>query len=250
MSFQDASRKVSFYNPFGDSAHWQQYYLLGLRQIADLHVYQLPWLPRRFRLLRKYPHLLKISGTENANLSRGSALGRYILRSDSDDVRFAIDTHDSIDVWSREALAWSDVYFNASMKPGFEYSPKVAPIVLGSGNMSAEDIAALKDMRDTPKDIDVSYVWLMRAGIEHNVRILEQLSQLECRKDLLAIFIWIGDKHEEYVRRLDAVGVAHTEVQLPTTLDLWRRLARSKVVVVRAAKRLTPHFPDQLEWQY
>ena len=162
-------------------------------------------------------------------------VGRYVC----DGVRFAIDGHDRREVKDPEALEWADVYFKANRWPGDAYDPKVLPVVNGNGLLDRGKIAHLRALRRAPKEVDVAYVSNVWGGREHSLRVFERLAGLDCSKDLLAIFPegFPPEEDAENMERLRAAGVPVTRDPLAPR-ELWRRLARARLVPMRAGKHL------------
>jgi hypothetical protein len=220
---------VTFLAPrgVGRTIGYQKYYLLGLAEATRLLVKGLPAVPGlRTKISLAY------------RFGRGSAetfVGRYV----HDGVRFAIDGHDRREVRDPEALAWSDVYFKANRWPGDEHDPKVLPIVNGNGLLDGGKIQRLRSLRDAPKEVDVAYVSNVWGGREHSLRVFERLAALDCSKDLLAVFPegFPPEEDEENMERLRAVGVPVTRDPMRPA-ELWRRLARARLVPLRAGKHL------------
>jgi hypothetical protein len=138
-----------------------------------------------------------------------------------------------------EALEWSDVYFKANRWPGDSYDPKVLPIVNGNGLLNRQKLARLRSLRAAPKEIDVAYVSNVWGGREHSLRVFERLAGLDCTKDLLAVFPegFPEAEDEENMERLRSHGVAVTRDPVHPH-ELWRRLARARLVPLRAGKHL------------
>ena len=221
--------EVTFLAPrrVGRTIGYQKYYLLGLEEAARLRVRGLPPVPG----VRA-----KVSLAYRFGRGDGEAwVGRY----ESGGVRFAIDGHDGREVRDPEALAWSDVYFKANRWPGDEYDPKVLPIVNGNGLLDRRKIDRLRSLRGAPKEVDVAYVSNVWGGREHSLRVFERLAALDCSKDLLAIFPegFPAAEDEENMARLRSAGVPVTRKPVPPA-ELWRRLARARLVPFRAGKHL------------
>jgi hypothetical protein len=163
----------------------------------------------------------------------------YVGRYECDGVRFAIDAHDRREIRDAEALAWSDVYFKANRWPGHDHDPKVRPVVNGNGLLDRRKIAHLRALRAVPKEVDVAYVSNVWGGREHSLRVFERLAELRCSKDLLAIFPegFPPEEDAENMERLQAAGVPVTRDPLAPR-ELWRRLARARLLPMRAGKHL------------
>jgi hypothetical protein len=217
------------------SIAYQRYYLLGFEERGRVSMRGGPWLARHAPSVD-----LKIRVAYR--LARGpdqAHVGRYLADLDGREIRFVIDAHDGRAVFDEEALAWSEVYFKANRWPGDEHDPRVAPIVNGNGLLDRGKLEALRRLRDTPKEVDLAYVSNVWGGREHSLRVFERLAELDCSKDLLAIFPegFPADEDVANMERLRARGIPVTRDQLRPR-ELWTRLARARVVPMRAGKHL------------
>jgi hypothetical protein len=215
----------------GWAVAYQRYYLLGLEDEAELEVDRAP-LPVRLapgvtNKTRVAYRLASQSGTGH--------VGRYM----AGEVRFAIDAHDGRDVFDPGALAWADVYFKSNRWPGHEYDPKVVPVVNGNGLLDRRHLRHLRTLRDEPKNVDVAYISNVWGGREHSLRVFERLAALDCTKDLLAVLPagFPPEEDDANAERLRAAGVPVTRNPLAPR-ELWQRLARARLVPLRAGKHL------------
>jgi hypothetical protein len=220
---------VEFHAPsgVGRTIGYQKYYLLGFDEVARLRVRGLPPVPG----VRA-----KVSLAYRFGRGGGEAwVGRYVC----DGVRFAIDGHDRREIKDPETLEWADLYFKANRWPGDAYDSKVVPVVNGNGLLDRGKIAHLRSLRDAPKEVDLAYVSNVWGGREHSLRVFERLAELDCSKDLLAIFPhgFPAEEDAENMERLRARGVPVTRDPVPPR-ELWRRLARARLVPMRAGKHL------------
>jgi hypothetical protein len=220
---------VEFHAPpgVGRTIGYQKYYLLGFDEVARLRVRGLPPVPG----VRA-----KLSLAYRFGRGEGEAwVGRYVC----DGVRFAIDGHDRREIKDPEALEWADVYFKANRWPRDAYDPKVMPVVNGNGLLDRGKIAHLRSLRDAPKEVDLAYVSNVWGGREHSLRVFERLAELDCSKDLLAIFPegFPPEEDAENMERLRALGIPVTRDPVAPR-ELWRRLARARLVPMRAGKHL------------
>ena len=210
---------------------YQKYYLLGFEETADVRIEGAPF-PARLA-----PGVTaKISLAYRLN--RGGVEG-HVGRYELDGTRFAIDAHDGREIRDPDALAWSDVYFKPNLWPADDHGPKVRPLVNGNGLLDRRKIAHLRSLRDAPKEVDVAYVSNVWGGREHSLRVFERLAELDCTKDLLAVFPE-GFPEEETLENMDRLrskGVAVTRAPVRPR-ELWRRLARARLVPMRAGKHL------------
>jgi hypothetical protein len=215
----------------GQAVAYQRYYLLGFEDEASVRVEGAPLpvglAPGVTNKVRVAYRLTRKSGAGH--------VGRYVAEG----VRFAIDAHDGREVFDPEALDWAEVYFKANRWPGDEYDPKVVPIVNGNGLLDRSHIARLRRLRNEPKTIDVAYISNVWGGREHSLRVFERLAALDCTKDLLAILPegFPAEEDEANAARLLAAGVPVTREPL-NPRELWRRLARARLVPLRAGKHL------------
>ena len=217
------------------SIAYQRYYLLGFEELGRVSMRGGPQLSR-------YAPGVDLKIRLAYRLARGSDqahVGRYEAELDGRTVRFAIDAHDRRAVFDEEALAWSELYFKANRWPGDEHDARVLPIVNGNGLLDRGKIEALRSLRAAPKEVGVAYVSNVWGGREHSMRVFERLAALDCSKDLLAVFPrgFPPEEDEANMARLRAQGIPVTREPVPPR-ELWRRLARARVVPLRAGKHL------------
>jgi glycosyltransferase involved in cell wall biosynthesis len=215
---------------------YQRYYLLGLDGVARLRWSGAPVLarlaPGADAKVRVAYNLNRLPGRRRVE----GHVGRYVAELDDRVVRFAIDAHDARDVRDEEALAWSDLYFKANRWPDDARSPKVAPVVNGNGLLDRRRIELLRTLRGEPRDVDVAFITYFRPAQEHLTRIFETMSGLQLRADLVAVFAGTdAPAAERYAERLGRAGVTVTTHPL-TPEELWARLARAKVVLLRPGR--------------
>jgi hypothetical protein len=222
--------------PHADRAvAYQKYYLLGFEERARVRVRGGPAV---VRLAPRVTSKLAVAYRLARGASQGH-VGRYVADVGGRTRRFAIDAHDSRDIRDPEALAWADVYFKANRWPDLRYEPNVARLVNGNGLLDRGKIRLLRDLRGAEKTVDVAYVSNVWGGREHSLRVFERLAALECTKDLLAIFPdgFPPEEDEANMDRLRAAGVPVTRDPVPPR-ELWHRLARARLVPLRAGKHL------------
>jgi len=210
---------------------YQKYYLLGFEEAGGLRIEGMPFPAR---LARSATNAVRLA----YRLNRGSVPG-HVGRYEAGGVRFAIDAHDGREIRDPEALDWSDVYFKANLWPADDYGPTVRPLVNGNGLLDRRKIAHLRSLRDALKEVDVAYVSNVWGGREHSLRVFERLAELDCTKDLLAVFPE-GFPEEETLENMDRLrskGIAVTRDPVRPR-ELWRRLARARLVPMRAGKHL------------
>jgi hypothetical protein len=228
---------VRFQFPAGvdRSVGYQKYYLLALAEHARV---RFDGAPLGVRLAPGTTNRLRVAYRR----ARGEAqahVGRYLAELDGRTLRFAIDAHDAREVRDPEALTWADVYFKANRWPTVSYEPKVIPIVNGNGLLDGRKISFLRRLRGAEKTVDVAYLSNIWGGREHSLRMFEALAALGCSTDLLAILPagFPAEEDEANAERLRALGIPVTRQPLPPR-ELWKRLARARVVPLRAGKHL------------
>jgi hypothetical protein len=224
---------VTYFAPSGvdRTLAYQKYYLLGFEEAGGLRIEGMPFPAR---LARSATNAIRLA----YRLNRGSVPG-HVGRYEAGGVRFAIDAHDGREIRDPEALEWSDVYFKANLWPADDHRSKVRPLVNGNGLLDRRKIAHLRSLRGAPKEVDVAYVSNVWGGREHSLRIFERLAELDCTKDLLAVFPEGFPEAEtrENMDRLSSQGIAVTREPVRPR-ELWRRLARARLVPMRAGKHL------------
>jgi len=224
---------------------YQRYYLIGLARVTHLRIRGGPAALRAVRAVDR--RVLALSRLRRARATlrfrrpvfNSGLTGRYVAQIGDRRIRFAIDARDSSPIHDPEVLDWSDLYFKSNRWPDAEYDPRVVPIVNGNGLLDPSRIAALRELRDARRDVDVAFVSRVWGGAEHNVRLFEALARVDGRKELHAIFPKgaAGAETDEHVRRLERIGVRCTRTGVSPD-RLWRTLARSRVVLVRAGVHL------------
>ncbi|MDX6507986.1 MAG: hypothetical protein QOG06_2630 [Gaiellaceae bacterium] len=219
----------------GWAAAYQKYYLLGFERQAALRIEGVP-LPVRLApgVTNKFRVAYRL-----AHSSGAGHVGRYLAELDGREVRFAIDAHDAREIRDPEALDWADVYFKPNSWGGLTYDPKVVSLVNGNGLLDYRHLARLRSLRDEPKRVDIAYISNVWGGREHSLRVFERLAALDCDADLLAILPagFPAEEDEANAARLRAAGVPVTHEPLPPR-ELWQRLARARLVPLRAGKHL------------
>jgi hypothetical protein len=227
--------RFQFPRDAGRTVVYQKYYLLGLEERARLRVDDAP-LP--VRLAPRATNKMRVAFRRARDQGEGH-VGRYVAHLGDRRVRFAIDAHDSREVRDPDALDWAEVYFKPNRWPDDQHDPKVAPLVNGSGLLDHRRIDSLRRLREVEKSVDVVYLANVWGGREHSLRLFERLAALDCSKDLLAIFPdgFPAEEDERNMERLRARGIPVSRDPLPPG-ELWPRLARGRVVPLRAGKHL------------
>jgi hypothetical protein len=210
---------------------YQKYYLLGFEEHARLRFDGAPLL---VRLAPGVTNRMRIAFRRQHGRGQGH-VGRYLANG----LRFAIDAHDGREVRDHQTLEWADVYFKSNRWAGEAYEAKVLPLVNGNGLLDRSRIDRLRRLRSVEKTVDVAYLSNVWGGREHSLRVFERLAELDCSKDLLAIFPegFPVEEDAANMERLRRCGVPVTRQPLPPA-ELWSRLARARLVPLRAGKHL------------
>ena len=228
--------------------HYQAYYWLALSLAGRLSVQESPWW---YKVLPAVPALDVDAMVELLRPRFGlkqcwnspdlsDFTGCYTMQLQGRTIRFAIDGHDLKDIVAAKALAWADVYFKANMWATEQYPDKVVPIVNGNGFLRTRHLKKLQQMRNRARGIDVIFISRIWGGVEHNVRLFEELAALPGKKRLVAIFVSgtaSTGETEAARKRLERVGVECT-TDLLSIEQLWQEMANSKIVILRAGKHL------------
>ena len=97
-------------------------------------------------------------------------------------------------------------------------------------------ISKLRSYRRVTKEYDICFIVRVRGrtsweqGVEHNLRILEQIAKVKCKKFLMAVLV--GNDTNSIAERLDQLKILWTTSPL-SLQTLWEISCRSKVNVVR-----------------
>lgn len=230
---------------------YQRYYLQGLNSATEKAIKISPFSSRILIYLRDcgIPGAdwlwLKIAAISRGSRSQQSDhVGRYVFNFGKNRVKVAIDDADGRGIRDKKTLEWSDIYFKANKWSDMSYPENVFPIVNGNGKLDREKIDILKEHRQTKKEVDIVYlskIWstpdINPNVIEHQIRLFEILSSIDCKKDLRAVIAFENaqSKLKGYLKRLDAAGIQWStswgEITSPV---FWQRLAQSKIVFQRS----------------
>jgi hypothetical protein len=227
--------------------HYQVYYWTSLEEHIPVSVSGGPWWYRWFPRADQgldaesvYEHLRRLMGAKTRwNATRiDQFVAKYSYHSQNREITFAIDAHDGKEIFSPELLESCDLYFKANKWKDERYDEKVRPLVNGNGFLRMRHLNRLKSMRGREKDNDFLFISRIWGGVEHNVRLFEELSSLQCRKRLVAIFVKgtaDADETAAAISRLESVGV-HCTYDLLSIKDLWQEIATSRIIMIRAGK--------------
>lgn len=228
-----------------ENEYYQNYYRMALRlQFPSARMQRFPsphrWMRKGQRILGR----MRRSSGIRFPAAGAEQCGRYIVHwkdVSHPAIRMIIDAHDSADAMDWPGLEWCDLYFKANLWPDREYPAKVHPVVNGNGELNESRIEHLRGLRSLEKKYDLVFVSRIWGGIEHNCRLFEALVGLPGKVKLLAVFPTYGGSYGEELNRarirLEKAGVPCTSESLSRE-ELWRYLAASKVVLLRAGKHL------------
>ncbi len=234
---------VNFFYP-EDSTYWsyQRYYYLSLSKYLHKNNGKMKVFPQKtIKFKRK-------SNSKKKNILKfyqrhDPFVGQYILRIpfQEKEIKIAIDAHDTHEIKSKSILDWSDIYFKSNKWESANYPEKVLPIINGNGTLSLLKIKILQFLRRKKrKKFDVVFISRVWGGRQHNIRLFEKISKVNCKKYLLAIFTKFDKKlpeTKEYQLRLDKAGVPWTYNTIYQG-RLWYYMASSRILVIRAGKHL------------
>ena len=240
---------------------YQAYYAAGLGAAlaevgAALDVRPLHRMPRALRALRRVRSSYRLAGLMRRGGGRaldgvaGLLAGRRVPSSGrfhplvgqydftfrgGRTVRLVVDAQDSGHLADEELLGRCEVYAKTNFRPDHSYPHKVVPSANGNP-LVLPHIPLLRSLRHRPPEYDICFVvrvWGGRdeeAGVEHNLRLLEEVNRAPGRKFLLGYLV-AGDvaAHE---RRLRKHGIPTTRSPLPLR-QLWEVSAASRVNVIR-----------------
>lgn len=165
-----------------------------------------------------------------------SAVGQYILKlKDGSEFNICIDGRDSGEISSYELLQWSDLYFKSNYWSAKSYPQNVFPIINGNPFV-LKKLSNLRSFRSGKKMYDLCFI--VRAwggtkdvdGLEHNIRLLEEVSKVDCKKFILAYLV--GGDIQRTAQRLDKHGIPYTNKPVPIG-KLWKISAQSYLNIIR-----------------
>ena len=138
-------------------------------------------------------------------------VGQYLITTSGNKrYRICIDSADSGRVSSQKLLNWCDIYFKTNYWQRDEYPPKVKPM-LNCNPMILGHISKLRSYRCATKEYDICFIVRVRGGtsweqgVEHNLRILEQIAKVKCKKFLMAVLV--GNDTNSIAERLDQLKI-------------------------------------------
>lgn len=150
-------------------------------------------------------------------------------------LRLVVDAQDGGEVADPALLASCDVYAKSNYRPAIGYPDRVVPVCNGNP-LVLPHLAELSRLRRSPPVRDLCFVvrvWGGRdeaAGVEHNLRLLEAVNRVDCRKYLLAYLV-AGDLGGQEARlRKQGIPTTRTPIPLKT---LWEISASSRINVIR-----------------
>ena len=222
---------------------YQRYYYLSLSKYlhkSNGKIQLFPKKTKKFKSKNKSNNKLTELKISKFFQRHDAFVGQYVIKipSQEKEVKIAIDAHDAHEIRSKSILDWSDIYFKSNKWESVIYPEKVLPIINGNGFISLLKIKILKFLRKRKKK-KFDIVFISRVyGIENTIRLFEEISIINCKKYLLAIFTKFEKSQPEtkdYQLRLDKAGVPWTFITMYQG-KLWNYMASSRILVLRAGK--------------
>lgn len=165
-----------------------------------------------------------------------SGIGQYLIgRGNKKEFKVCIDTMDSGNYIHDGLMGWCDFYFKTNFFRQGQYPHGVIPL-FNCNPLILNSLDRLKELRITEKQYDICFIVRLwggtdeLGGIEHNLRLLEEVSKIDCKKFLLAVLV-SGEK-KNYEKRLKESGVMCT-TKLMDISRLWKISALSKLNIIR-----------------
>jgi len=201
--------------------------------------YKFQWMIQNNKKINSIIHLLA-SHLEGKLLTPSecfqTSVGQYVIEfKKQKNLRFCIDMSDAKGIASLDLLNWSDLYFKANYWKDETYSPKVEPVYYVNPYV-LNNIEKLKQYRNLPKTYDLCFIVRVYGGtnetegIEHNLRLIEEISKLNCNKYLYACLV--SGNINQYRKRLESQGIPCGNQSLPIE-DLWRISGQSRITFMR-----------------
>lgn len=164
------------------------------------------------------------------------AIGQYIVSySDGSYKKICINSKDYGNIKEQGLLDWADVYFKTNYWPSIKYPDKVYPLPNGNPYIISH-LNFLKKCRLEKKEYDLCFVVRVWggsdevSGVEHNLRLLEAVSEVKCRAFILALLV--SGNVEDYQSRLDKKNIPYTTSPMKIQ-KLWEISSRASINVIR-----------------
>ena len=238
---------INFFYPNDlEYRHYQRYYYLSLSKYLNKFNSKIQLFPKKTKkFMSKNNSKTKLNDPKISKFHQrhDSFVGQYIIKIPSieKEVKIAIDAHDAHEIKSKSILDWSDIYFKSNKWEYANYPEKVLHIINGNGTLSLLKIKILKLLRRRKrKKFDIVFISRVWGDRQHNIRLFESISKVNCKKYLLAIFTNFDKKlpeTKEYQLRLDKAGVPWTYNTMYQG-RLWYYMANSRILILRAGKHL------------
>lgn len=222
------ARIIYFYDPDNSSGQeYARFYVQALETVG---------------LLRKVSSRHRCPATIKALLdsSKSSHVGLFVITGvGGDQLKIAIDAHDSPPVTNASIYGWCDIYFKSNYWPSQDYGRKVRPIINGNGLLDHLRLRHIARLRGLKKDFDISCIMRIWAGPsfdpDHCLDLLCRISELSCRKYLLAIFCGFKE-NDQFLRRYIRICRSNSIPYSLEPIDYNEMIgiaARSRAVVLR-----------------
>jgi hypothetical protein len=163
-------------------------------------------------------------------------VGQYIFRiNDIKEYKICIESGDGSRVVNDELLNWCDLYFKANYWGSKKYPKKVVPIYYPQPAIMGH-IEKLHAYRNINKQYDICCIVKVRGGRgygsegdEHILRLVEEISKIDCRKFIYAL---LGEGEKKYENRLKMQRIPCGTKLLPMH-EVWRISAQSRLNIAR-----------------
>jgi len=209
--------------------------------------------PAFFRNLRRIRHSYKLGRTLRGPLlpaildaiagiaSQGKTgasvppVGLYVFNFDDfGDAPVCIDSRDTHEI-SDEYAKSCVIYFKTNFWPTTDYPPHVVPLP-NMNPLVGRDVDLFRKLRTASFTWDLfAFVRLWGGtnqvdGIDHNIRLLHELSKVPC-KSLILAYLVSGDIASQKAK-LDSLGIPWTTRPM-TPRELWKIASESRLNLVR-----------------
>jgi hypothetical protein len=162
-------------------------------------------------------------------------VGQYTFEINGRESKICIDMADSGDITSESLQQWSDIYFKANYWKKKRYPSNVKPIYYPNP-LILNRLEKLRSYRRSSKKYDLSFVVRVwggvkeSEGVEHNLRLLEEIAKLRCRKFVYAYLV--TGKIDAIANRLSKQGIPCGTKPI-NLYDLWQITAQSDLTIMR-----------------
>ena len=246
---------ITFINPFNFRANlYQRYYIKSLKQALNNNFFVFNF-KTKYKILNFFSslcddfwnHSLKADALLKKVFCKDqyyffsylpTGIMPYLFLADYSDkkiLRVIIDSTDSGNIALNNLLNWVDLYFKTNFWPKFRYSNKIIPF-FNLNPIVLNNIKKLICLRNINKKYDLCFivrVWGGRneiEGIEHCLKLLEEISKIKCKKFIYAYLV--AGNIEKTSKRLDKQKILWSIHPFPLN-KLWIISAQSRLNIIR-----------------